>query len=217
MTVPDFPKIYHITHVDNLASIGRDGCLYSDAAMIARGGPTAAIGMTRIKRRRLEELEVPCHPRTKVGEYVPFYFCPRSVMLYLLSRGTSPDLAYTGGQRPIVHLEADLREVVAWTEEMGQRWAFSLANAGAYYTASLFRRSLDQLDQVNWSAVAANDWRAPEIKEGKQAEFLVYGSFPWTLVRRIGVSASGIRNRVVAAMEDLPHQPRVEILPAWYY
>jgi len=37
---PAQPKIYHITHVDNLASIIADDGLVSDAAMIARGDPT---------------------------------------------------------------------------------------------------------------------------------------------------------------------------------
>lgn len=212
---PPHPKIYHITHVDNLPSIIADDALLSDAVMVARGGPSAAIGMGHIKQRRLERLSVPCHPGTRVGEYVPFYFCPRSVMLYLLHRGDSPELTHRAGQRPIVHLEADLEEVVDWAEQAGCRWAFSLSNAGAFYTH--FRNRMDDLDQINWRAVAATDWREREIKEGKQAEFLVYGAFPWGLVRRIGVSSMEVRNKTVAAIADAEHRPRVELQPSWYY
>jgi hypothetical protein len=39
-------------------------------------------------------------------------------------------LDYTGGQRPIVHLVADLHEIVRWAEAQGVRWAFSDRNAG---------------------------------------------------------------------------------------
>jgi ssDNA thymidine ADP-ribosyltransferase, DarT len=46
-------------------------------------------GMSEIKRWRLEELEVACHPGTKVGAYIPFYFRLRSVMLYLLYQGNT--------------------------------------------------------------------------------------------------------------------------------
>lgn len=106
-TPPAQPKIYHITHLDNLAAMAAEGRLVSDALMIQRGGPQAPIGMSRIKQRRLT-LPVSCHPGDFVGDYVPFYFCPRSVMLYVLHRGNDPDLAYRGGQSPIVHLEADL-------------------------------------------------------------------------------------------------------------
>ncbi len=130
---PARPKIYHITHVSNLPSIVADGELLSDAAMAARGGPLQAIGMDSIKRRRIHELEVPCHPDTRVGDYVPFYFCPRSVMLYLIHKGNHPDLRYRGGQEPVVHLEADLLSVVRWAETEGVPWAFSLTNAGSYY------------------------------------------------------------------------------------
>jgi hypothetical protein len=81
--VPDRPAIYHITHVDNLPSILAAGGLWSDAEMLARGGPAAQIGMSGIKTRRLG-LPLKCHPGDHVGDYVPFYFCPRSVMLYIL-------------------------------------------------------------------------------------------------------------------------------------
>ncbi len=57
---PDRPKIYHITHVDNLAAIISDGCLVSDRVMIDRGGPAEPIGMSSIKKRRIEEIEVDC-------------------------------------------------------------------------------------------------------------------------------------------------------------
>jgi hypothetical protein len=30
------------------------------------------VGMTNIKQRRLTQIEVPCHPGTTVGQYVPF-------------------------------------------------------------------------------------------------------------------------------------------------
>ena len=62
MNIPDRPKIYHITHVDNLPGIVSDGGLLSDRRIIDRGGPADAIGMSKIKQRRLG-LPVHCHPR----------------------------------------------------------------------------------------------------------------------------------------------------------
>ncbi|PIX95636.1 MAG: DUF4433 domain-containing protein [Hydrogenophilales bacterium CG_4_10_14_3_um_filter_63_21] len=214
MTVPAHPKLYHITHVDNLPGILADGGLWSDAAMIARGGPAAAIGMGQIKERRLA-LPVRCHPGDQVGDYVPFYFCPRSIMLYLLYQANHPGLTYRGGQSPIVHLEADLHETVAWTESEVRRWAFSLSNAEAFYTE--FRDRLDQLGEVNWAAVAATDFRDAQIKEGKQAEFLLHGFIPWHLVRRIGVHSLPIHNRVAQALAHAQHRPAVEMRQDWYF
>lgn len=109
VTEPPVPtRIYHITHVDNLASILSHDGLLSDAEMIARGGPQVAVGMSTIKQRRLR-LPVKCHAGDYVGDYVPFYFCPRSIMLYLLHMGNHPELSYRGGQGPIVHLEPTWR------------------------------------------------------------------------------------------------------------
>ncbi|MGA7740857.1 MAG: DUF4433 domain-containing protein [Polyangia bacterium] len=207
-------KIFHITHVDNLASIVADGELVSDATMIARGGPTASVGMDEIKRRRLG-LPVPCHAGTKVGDYVPFYFCPRSVMLYVLHCANHPSLTYRGGQDPIVHLEADLDGVFAWAETQKRPCAFSLSNAGARYAE--FRSDPADLDQVNWGAVGATDFSDPSVKEGKQAEFLVYGTFPWKLVSRVGVRSQAMRTRVTSVLGTAKHQPLVEIRTDWYY
>jgi hypothetical protein len=125
---PKNPKIYHITHLENVPQIV-DRVLWSDSERIRRALNCRIVGMSEIKRRRLEELEVDCQPGTKVGDYVPFYFCPRSIMLFLLHRGNHPDVTHRGGQRPIVHLEADLHAVVAWADSVPRRWAFSNGNA----------------------------------------------------------------------------------------
>ena len=141
--MPARPHIYHITHVDNLSSIIEDGGLWSDVAMITRGRSIASIGMSTIKQRRLK-LPVKCHPQDCVGDYVPFYYCPRSIMLYLIHRANHPDLTYFGGQESIVHLEAELLKTVEWAQGEGNRWVFTLSNAGAVYTE--FRNHLGQLN-----------------------------------------------------------------------
>ena len=213
MPIPARPKIYHIVHIDNLASIIAEGYLWSDSVMMLRPSDTV-IGMGTIKTRRLSR-PLTSHPGAHVGDFVPFYFCPRSIMLYVIYRANHHELIYRGGQQPIVHLEADLRQVVAWAEDNQKRWAFSLSNAGAYYTK--FRSGLDRLDEIDWDAVAASDFRRAEVSEGKQAEFLLEGSFPWSLVERIGIHSHGVASKVADAMRGAGHRPGVEIRREWYY
>jgi ssDNA thymidine ADP-ribosyltransferase, DarT len=205
-------------HIDRLASILGDDELLCDAAMMRRPTTGTTIGMTDIKERRLR-LRVDCHPELRVGDFVPFYFCPRSIMLYLLHRGNHPNLTYHDGQGPIVHLESDLRASVEWAAREGRRWAFTLSNAGASYFES--RCNLDQLSEVNWDAVQAEKWSGPGvsslIKEGKQAEFLVEHSFPWHLIERIGVYARDVAQQVSNVIRAASHRPRVEIRRDWYY
>lgn len=212
MAAPDRPKLYHICHVDRLPSIIAGGGLLSDAAVVQAAAPGTVIGMNHIKQRRMTELQLTSHPGLYVGQCVPFYFCPRSVMLYLIHRQNA-DLAYKGGQGPIVHLEADLHATVAWANGQGLRWAFTLSNAGARYFED--RADLGRLGEVDWDAVGARNWSGH--KEGKQAEFLLERGFPWQLIERIGVLSQPIANQVAHALPVGGHRPTVEFMPAWYY
>ena len=218
MAPPATPRIYHIVHVDRLASIVADGSLYCHAEIARRTDGEAdvgtTIGMDSIKQRRLTELTLTSHPNLYVGECVPFYFCPRSIMLYMHYRANRDELPYRGGQGPILHLEADLQEAVRWADDNQHRWAFTFSNAGAYYFED--RADLAQLDELDWNAINARYWQ--DCKEEKQAEFLVEHSFPWELVRRIGVNSqdsySEVRD-VLGAAGD--HDPHLEIIPDWHY
>ena len=212
MPPPAEPKIYHIVHVDRLASIAADGALWSDAALQRRERPGTTIGMSTIKQRRLTN-PVKCRPGLNVGDCVPFYFCPRSVMLYLIHRANHPELDYRGGQGPIVHLETDLHEAVDWAERHRRRWAFTLSNAGSRYFQD--RCDLAQLDEIDWDAVQARTWQGRT--DGKQAEFLVERSFPWTLVQRIGACTVEVYNGAMEAMRSADHQPAVTVRSEWYY
>lgn len=217
MPQPAAPMIYHIVHVDRLPSIIDEGALLCDAEVVRRQtaglNMGTTIGMSSIKERRLNELTLDSHDGLFVGQCVPFYFCPRSIMLYILHRANHPDLAYHGGQRPIVHLEVDLNETVEWAQANDRRWAFTLSNAGAYYFED--RADLGQLGEIDWDAVYASDWS--NQKEGKQAEFLLETSFPWGLVGRIGVNTQQTYDQVREALQVAEHRPRVEIRRDWYY
>lgn len=211
MTAPEHPKIYHIVHADRLPSIIRDGQLWCDAEIVRRNPPGTTIGMGSIKERRLNELDLSSHPGLRVGACVPFYFCPRSVMLYLIHQANHPELTYRGGQTPIIHLQADLRTVVAWAAQNARRWAFTLSNAGARYFEDRCR--LEDLGEINWGAVQTNQWAGNGVsrtmKEGKQAEFLIENSFPWSLVERIGVISQqyyGIVGEYLSNSEHKPHR-----------
>jgi hypothetical protein len=213
MTVPDRPKIYHIAHVDRLSSIMINGGIWCDAEVARRNPPGTIIGMSSIKSRRLNELRLSSHPDLRVGDCVPFYFCPRSVMLYLIHRADHPELAYRGGQGPIFHLEADLFAVVEWANAARRRWAFTLSNAGSRFFED--RSSLENLHEIDWSAVQSRNWSG--CKEGKQAEFLIETSFPWELIERIGVSSNLVYQQIANLLSVQGHRPALELRSDWYY
>lgn len=212
---PERPRLYHITHVDNLRQIVAASGLWSDRRVLEQGGPARTIGMSKIKRRRLEEIVVKPHPDTRVGDYVPFYFGPRSVMLFIIHRANHPELDYRGGQEPIVHLEVDARAAIQWATSSRRRWAFTLSNAGSFIAE--FRSRVEELDQIDWAAVAANDFRDRLVQERKQAEFLLEGDVPFELVRCIGVISPVIQAQALASLAGSAHRPPVEVRREWYF
>ena len=169
--------------------------------------------MDDLKDRRLRQLKLSSHTDLYVGQCVPFYFCPRSIMLYMLWRRNHNELTYRCGQDPIVHLEFDLYDAVRWADAHDRRWAFTLSNASAY--SSEDRCNLKHLDEINWHAVHADNWSG--LKHGKQAEFLVESSIPWRLVERIGVATQATHTQANHALHASSHNPKLEVKPDWCY
>jgi hypothetical protein len=131
----------------------------------------------------------------------------------MIHRGNHPEMSYRDGQAPIIHLEADLRQTVAWAKTQSLRWAFTLSNAGSSYFED--RYDLSQLNEIKWDAVQAQVWQ--ECKEEKQAEFLIERQFPWGLITRIGVYSLNEQRQVLKALGSVARQPAVEIRAEWYY
>lgn len=212
-SVPQNPKIFHIVHVDRLASIIQSGGLLCDAAVAAKQLAGTTIGMERIKQRRLTELTLNSHPGLFVGQCVPFYFCPRSIMLYLMERSNNPDLTYQGGQSPIIHLQADLHKTVQWAEKKNLRWAFTLGNAGSRHFED--RANVGQLHELPWNEIQTHHWQ--QCKDEKQSEFLVEKGVAWSLIECIGVLDQRRYDLVAQAVSASAHAPQISIEKSWYY
>ncbi|MCY4042263.1 MAG: DUF4433 domain-containing protein, partial [Candidatus Dadabacteria bacterium] len=186
MSVPENPKIYHIVHVDRLPHILDASYILSDSKMSKRNHSGTKIGNPKIKSRRLST-KLKSHPDLSVGDCVPFYFCPRSPMLYAIHK-QNEDLEYKGGQDEIIYLEADLRESVSLITRLDLRYAFTTSNAGASNFEDY--SSLDDLDKVSWEIIRLHSWWDDQdteegkerAKQARQAELLVEERFPWRLV-----------------------------------
>lgn len=209
-------SLYHIVHIDKLPHIlrsGETGQLICDRDVHKQSSGGTTIGMSKIKERRMSELKLSSHPDLHVGDCVPFYFCPRSIMLYIFHKNNHAEIAYHGGQEPIVHLVFKMMEVISWANENGQRWAFTGSNAGSHYFNDFC--NLADIDRLNWAAIHTNSWS--DCREAKQAEFLVEKSLPWHLVEEIGVYSIEYYQKVCNALEPVTHKPLIKIKSDWYY
>jgi len=200
-------QIFHITHVDNLPGVIGAGCLWSDAQRISQGFGSTNIGYSHIKARRMAHAVTVSQGGT-LGNYVPFNFCPRSVMLFVVSRGHGN---YNQGQTPIIHLVSSIDAIVA----SGRPWAFTDRHADLGYSNQY--DSLDDLSNVDWSVMPERYWSESEKKEKRQAEFLVHDYCPWGAIQEIVVINQEVKDRVEAALADAAHKPTVIINRNWYY
>lgn len=201
--------IYHITHVENLPSIIAENRLWCDAKRNIRKLSTTNIGHKHIKERRLKR-KVGLAANGVLGDYVPFNFCNRSVMLYVIHADSVE--GYSEGQGPIVHLVSTVGRAIA----TGRPWAFTNRHAELGYAE--YFDSIDQEDKVDWSVMRKKYWAgSDETKETRQAEFLVHDWFPWTGIRSIGVKSEQTKRRVEQILQGCEHSPDVILKPSWYY
>ncbi len=200
--------IYHITHIKNLQRIVAEGGLRCDRR--AQELKSVNIGHRHIKERRLRRA-VLLGPKGTVGDYVPFYFAPRSPMLYVISkRGV---VGYTEGDQPVIYL-CSTAEAVA---KAGLHWVFTEGHADMEYTD--FFDDLKDLNKIDWGLMQAKYWMDtdddPDRTRRRQAEFLVHEFFPWELVAYVGVYDHSIAEMVGNIVKR--RIPEVGIQRGWYY
>lgn len=200
--------VYHITHVNNLPEIVRHDGLLCDNERIRLGLNNTEIGYEHIKIRRRHR-QVPVAAKGVLADYVPFYFCPRSPMLYAIEKRLTN--VYQNGQASIVHLEFDMLALM----NLRQAWCFTDRHADlaiAEYFDDWARKEC-----LRWDVILSDDWGGDARRPFKQAEFLVYRRVPWSCVARIGVINEGVATQARRAVESARHQPSIEIQSSWYY
>mgnify|MGYP005775000683 CR=1 FL=1 len=212
MDVPNSIKIFHILHIDRLSSILSQGFIFSDSYIRNSVIEGTTIGMSKIKETRLSK-RLSKYPDLTVGDCTPFYFCPRSVMLYMIYKGNHIEISYRGGQNPIIHIVADFHRVIEWAQRENKRWVFTPTNAAASYAEDF--NDLAMLSEINWDVVNSDDWK--ENRGQKQAEFLIEHSFPIGLIEKIGVYSEKYARQVTELLSHYNLIIDVTIEPNWYY
>ncbi len=197
--------VSHITHLDNLASIISQGCLWSDAKRIELALNSQNIGYRHIKQRRLNR-SVHVAAGGTIGQYVPFNFCPRSVMLYVIHKGHDD---FRGGQNQILHLVSDTDTI----RSTNPNCFFTDIHADLDYAEQI--DDFGRLDELNMTHIRATHWQ--NYKEEKQAEFLAFESVQWQAIKKIGTKTQDVADKVNVLLEGAWHKPTVIVRPSWYY
>lgn len=205
--------IYHITHINNLPLILNSGGLSAKNRLRKQQINHLDIAYEGIQDRRAK-IPVPCGAGGVLHDYVPFYFAPRSPMLCAIHNGRVA--SYSQGQKPIIHLVAEAEAIEA--EDI----AFAFTDGHAIMDYADFYDDLDALEFViDWDLMKSRYWfdtkEDPNRKCRRQAEFLVYQFCPWRLIAKIGVIDRSIKLQVEQILENINHQPDIEVYSNWYY
>ena len=205
-------RLYHITHVSNLPSILAAGGLWCDAERTRRALRVMGIAHQHIKARRAKRAVIVAAGGS-LAEYVPFYFAPRSPMLYTIHRGNIE--SYVGGQAGVIHLCGIAEDVMA----SGRPWCFS--DGHAEMAISRLYDDWDDSGNIDWPLMEAKIWADNaadnDRKRRRQAEFLLREFAPWSLVRFVGVYNEAALKEVRQILPAEASKPRVEVRRHWYY
>ena len=98
----------------------------------------------------------------------------------------------------------------------GRPWFFTDRHADLGYANQY--DALEKLGEVDWAVMPMRQWGGDaDLKEKRQAEFLVHDWCPWEAIEVIGVIDQDIEARVQAMLAGAAHRPRVEVHRDWYY
>jgi hypothetical protein len=224
MPAPRPTRLFHITAIANVPAILAAGALLSK-----NGGAAAGINYQNIAHAGAQGARayraVPDPPGGLVHDFVPFYFAPRSPMLYAIDGGRVAGCSWR--QADIVHFETTVQNVVA----LGRQFVFYDRNATlAFSTAYTDLADLDAavawdllteaplLDGFCkfWQSNTANP-RYADRMERRQAEFLVKDSAPLHCMTRLGVIDGDRRQQVQALLNQAGVGLAVDVMPSWYF
>jgi ssDNA thymidine ADP-ribosyltransferase, DarT len=162
--------------------------------------------------RRTKRIRV--GPGGIAADYVPFYFAPRSPMLFKIWRHGVEQYP-EGRQEPLIYLVTALDAV----ERLGLPFVFSDGNCAKDIT-DVFD-DLSDLDKVDWLLMKQKMWNDTasdgDRMRRRMAEFLVYDRVPWSAFLGVGTMTGEVADRVRNILASFGLSGDVIVKRDWYY
>jgi len=205
MPQPIPTRLYRITHLDNLLTTLEHG-LFCRNHPNPSATPYRNIGDADLTDRRGRKM-VPLPPGGVLNDYVPFYFGPRSPMLYRISKHAP--------QSNIIYLLSHVERI----QQLGLPYVFT--DGHAYEILTSYHQDPTDLAALAWDDIYADHWKPtlenPNLQRHKQAEFLVHQFVPRNALVGIAVYNGNIRTQVEQIVQQVGLALPVREVPAWYY
>ncbi|WP_206750311.1 DarT ssDNA thymidine ADP-ribosyltransferase family protein [Cryobacterium sp. TMS1-13-1] len=219
----DEQRVYHLTHISNLAAILRDGCLFANAALTTRPAVDISAPATRESRR---DALVAGTDRS-VAEYVPFFLSPNAtVWESIRAESTDPRLALDahGSEAfDFVMLVSTVKKIndglAAVTDASTTDDETPLVPRLVAVTSGDAAGSLTRFGATPATAERMLQTLRAEADGAMilEAELLVPGSVPMELVTLIGVCNDNVRETVRGILKASAFKPKVAVYPPWFH
>jgi hypothetical protein len=203
-----------MARIERLPSVIKHGLL-PDNECRRRQITGVAIGYEHIKQRHALR-EVPCGVGGTLADYVPFYFAPRSPMLYAITGGLVGEEAARTEQ--IVYLASSTQTL----RGAGLTVIASNRHAELGYAEMTDQdRDLDNNDFIDWPLMTATYWNNtledPDRKERRQAECLVHPRVPWQAIEEVATQTESARAQVQLTLGVAGQPTPVFVRAEWYF
>jgi hypothetical protein len=202
--------IFRVTHLDCVPWILDHGLQSSTSPQ--QDPNYINIGHTSLIEKRSRKA-VPVGPGGMLGDYVPFYFTPYSIMMFNLHTG----------HRGITRREND--ELVIFVSslhrirELGLPFVFT--NQHAYVADAEFFTDLAQLSVVDWPLLRSRDFKTDDADPGKQARYqaeaLIHRQVPLTALRGLACHRDSVRQHLESLVAARGLTLKVNAVPRWYF
>lgn len=205
--------IVHFTRVEHLADVIDRGLLSDNQAQF-EGLLTVEIGNTSIKERRRRR-QVPIAPFGTVADFVPFYFAPRSPMMYSIHCGNVP--TYTEGCDRLIYLVSTLERLAALDLDV------LITDRNAVLDFAEFTHFAGDVteDFIDWDLMRAQYWHNtaqwPDRRERRMAECLAGPRVPWEAFTAVVSKRADVADQVSANIAAAGETTPVAVRPQWYF
>jgi hypothetical protein len=203
-------RIYHLTHVRNLADILATGAILADSSESWTKRPTVDISSSETRESR-RATAVSGLGSANVAEFVPFFLVPNSTMWEDI-RSDSPDPRLSSDASGVIAADfVILVSTLKHAAEHSEDGAIVVTDGDAAHVLTRFAASTESSERMLRRLRAADN--AETIVE---AELLVKDSFPFELVTLVGVANDRARDEVRGILKSSEHHPKVSVYPPWF-
>jgi hypothetical protein len=206
-------RIYHLTHVSNLAEILSAGRIFADANSSWESRPAVDISSEQTRLARRAAL---LDADRSVAHYVPFSLAPKSSVWEGILTGFADDRLSIAA-RGIV--PADFVILVSTVKHAFE--GASIDTASVAQLAVTDGDAASPLTRFGSTRDAAErqlrKLRADQLSEViLDAELLVADEFPFERITLVGVANDRARDVVKAILQEGSHRPKVAVYPPWF-